>query len=109
MRKRMWSACALICALLLLLSTASLAKSVSDVRDPGARARIGVGTGDPPRLNTGTDPGDDDTPDRGGEGGVDQPAGRGTIAQAASQPRWSLKDRWASFRLQVLTVLRVWK
>ena len=111
MKKRTWSATALVCALLLLLSSASLAKSsISESKDPTVGARVGARVPNPLPM-TGTDPGDDDTPDRGGEGDVQVPvnASNGAVVRAEGSSSRSLKVWWASFRLQLSTVLRVWK
>ena len=108
MKKRMWSACALAFALLLLLSSASLAKSSrSDSgSDQRFEARIGVHVVERPVSIHG----DDDSPDNpkdGGDEGDDDPTGKGTIASAGGST--GMKDWWANFRLQLFTVLRVWK
>lgn len=107
MKKRMWAASTLFCALLLLLSSASLAEvSVSDDLGVDVKVRIGARVVDRPLPATDTNPGDDDTPDRGGSGGegeTDFPAAKGGGSSS------SLKDLWANVRLQLLTVLRVWK
>ncbi len=106
MRKRIWSASALVCALLLLLSSASLAKSSHPTQgnDTGSPTRVGQGV-DHPVLY-----GDDDSPDDQGKDDEsdDSTGGKGTIA-SSGDASWRLKDLWASFRLQLWTVLRVWK
>lgn len=109
MNKRMWPAFALACAFLLLLSSASQAKSLSDTKEFGKKefgARVII----PPQPTMGgSDPGDDDTPDRSGHGDLGLPTATPQGALAGDPSSRSTKDWWASFRLQLLTVLRVWK
>ncbi len=109
MKKRMLSALALTCALLLLLSSASLAKSSGS--DLEVKTRIGARAAERPLPTMGVDPGDDDTPDKGGEGDMGDPASNdsGVVRKAGNESSRSMKDWWTSFRLQMLTVLRVWK
>ena len=112
MNKRMLSVLALTCALLLLLSSASLAKSsLSSQSNLDIKNRIGARAVERPQPTMGVDPGDDDTPDKGGEGDVGDPANNNsdTVRKAGNESSRSLKDWWETFRLQLLTVLRVWK
>jgi hypothetical protein len=104
----MWSACSLFCVLLLLLSSASLAKvSVSEGPDLEVKTRVGARVVDRPLPTASSFPGDDDTPDRGGPNGEDELK----FPMAAKDGGLSngLKDLWANLRLHLLTVLRVWK
>lgn len=112
MKKRMWLVFVLASAFLLLLSSASLAKALSDGKEFGSKQGVGAPVVILPQPTLGgADPGDDDTPDRSGHGDLGIPGSNsgGTLANAGDASLRSMKDWWASFRLQLLTVLRVWK
>ncbi|MFQ5600966.1 MAG: hypothetical protein ACE5G2_10500 [Candidatus Krumholzibacteriia bacterium] len=113
MLKRIWSACALACALLLLSTTSLYAEpSLDDLSNLEVIQRRGSplsGGMAPPIPTDGSgEPGDDDAPDRSGqlEGRKASPAAGDTEMRGRLQRSWSIENLAAGLRLHLLRILR---
>lgn len=110
-RRSIW-ACTLIGALLFVLPAS--ASSTSADRSPTVTAlqpgpRPGTGLQPAPLPDpvptSGGEPGDDDTPNRNGTGGVDTPS-RDTINAGDGRKFWMMKDLSAWLQRHVMYILR---
>ena len=111
MVRRIVGASTLIVVLLVVLpaaaSTAQTERSATLTGlQPGRPGVVIQPSPDPGTMpNNGAEPGDDDTPNRGGGGGVNTPS-RGTVSAADGRNFWIIKDLSAWLQRHLLVVLR---
>ena len=110
MSQRIRSTCTLVCALLLVLPSLSLARDsrVEPAPQEPVRTHLGaraVPAPDPLPLNGDNGPGDDDMPNRGGPGGIGTPS-RGTITSSEEGKLVNPRDWAAWIRRHVLQFIR---